>query len=576
MNKLIILSGICLSMMFTGCENFLDTEDLTKKNTSNFPETLVDAEAQVIGIYASLSEGVGCKENSSFFVSCVASDDAFGGGGNNDKKFHAYDFLMSSGENMFELFWGVRYKGIYRANSLIESIENATFNEQKKNQFKGEAYFLRAYFYHELASLFGEVPMVIKTAPQNMPKASADVIYGQIASDLKNAIELLPADKYSKSESGRVTKWAAEALMARIFLFYTGLYNKSEIALPEGGQITKADVVEWLNNCISESGHSLVDDYRQIWPYTNSATSVFYDQNDPLKGLVWAEDNGVHSPETVLSIKFSNQSTNAGNTLALGYSNQFALFMGIRGGNQDKVGIYPFGQGWGACPVNPQLFNDWKTIEKDDMRLGASLINFPVDMPKYQKGADNNVQETDYCQKKIMPVRSLDRMDDNNNPVFFDSFSMKMFDNKGDYQTANIQDLILIRYADVLLMHSELTETNQGLNMVRARAKRPEIAYSLTALQNERRWEFAFEGIRWNDIRRWGIAAEVLEKQIGQPIYNFGEPAVSKSYGGGYAARYKATKGFFPIPESQIRLSQGVLVQNEGWGPESVYTGWTK
>ena len=65
------------------------------------------------------------------------------------------------------------------------------------------------------------------------------------------------------------------------------------------------------------------------------------------------------------------------------------------------------------------------------------------------------------------------------------------------------QDLVLLRYADVLLMRSELYEdADKGMNEVRQRVGLPSVSYSLEALQNERRWEFAFEGLRYNDIRR--------------------------------------------------------------------------
>ncbi len=83
----------------------------------------------------------------------------------------------------------------------------------------------------------------------------------------------------------------------------------------------------------------------------------------------------------------------------------------------------------------------------------------------------------------------------------------------------NIHDLVLIRFADVLLMQSELKGDATGMNKVRERAGLPAIGYSLQALQNERRWELALEGTRWNDIRRWHIAAAALQKQIGTPIY---------------------------------------------------------
>ena len=89
-------------------------------------------------------------------------------------------------------------------------------------------------------------------------------------------------------------------------------------------------------------------------------------------------------------------------------------------------------------------------------------------------------------------------------------------------QLNNIHDLVLIRFADVLLMQSELKENTDGINRVRERAGlSPISSYSLQALQNERRWELAFESIRWNDIRRWHIAAAALEKQTNVKIYRW-------------------------------------------------------
>jgi hypothetical protein len=141
-------------------------------------------------------------------------------------------------------------------------------------------------------------------------------------------------------------------------------------------------------------------------------------------------------------------------------------------------------------------------------------------------------------------------------------------------QLDNIHDLVLISFADVLLMQSELKEDVTGINKVRARAGLDPISsYSLTALQNERRWELACEGVRWNDIRRWHIAAEALARQQNQPIYYCGNPTTNQAHNGGYAARYNATAGFQKMPESQVAI--GSVKQNEGWTTaEAEYTGW--
>ena len=143
-----------------------------------------------------------------------------------------------------------------------------------------------------------------------------------------------------------------------------------------------------------------------------------------------------------------------------------------------------------------------------------------------------------------------------------------------NFQLNNIHDLVLIRFADVLLMQSELKEDVTGINQVRARAGLdPITAYSLAALQNERRWELACEGLRWNDLRRWHIAATALAKQENQVVYHAGTEETNAPHNGGYAARYNATAGFQKMPDTQIAI--GTVVQNEGWtGSDSEYQAW--
>ena len=93
---------------------------------------------------------------------------------------------------------------------------------------------------------------------------------------------------------------------------------------------------------------------------------------------------------------------------------------------------------------------------------------------------------------------------------------------KENMQLNNIHDLVLIRFADVLLMQSELKKDVAGINEVRKRAGlNPIAAYSEEALRNERRWELACEGTRWNDLRRWHIAAAALA-DVCDPRHHFG------------------------------------------------------
>jgi len=144
-----------------------------------------------------------------------------------------------------------------------------------------------------------------------------------------------------------------------------------------------------------------------------------------------------------------------------------------------------------------------------------------------------------------------------------------------------MQDIVLIRFADVLLMHSELSETVEGINQVRARSNvdvedplsgemvptlPPLTAYSLEALKNERRVELAFEGVRYYDLLRWAGKSNlaeveaILESQNGVATINNGVMGIKK----GVDFRPE-TGGFLQIPNQEIQLSEGILVQNPGW-----------
>ena len=77
---------------------------------------------------------------------------------------------------------------------------------------------------------------------------------------MKAAIEHGPSTRYPAFGDGRVSKWTAEGMMARIWLFYTGFYGKNELPLAEGGSISKSQVVTWLEDCINNSGYGLIDE----------------------------------------------------------------------------------------------------------------------------------------------------------------------------------------------------------------------------------------------------------------------------------------------------------------------------
>jgi hypothetical protein len=553
MKKAIIL--LITVGLFSSCEKFLDTESFDKKNTGNFPVNVADANSMLTGIYSSLSAAISNVQNTHFYMAELASDDRFGGGGENDKDMQGLDHLMNTQPDRFLTFWTARYQGIFRANTAIETLDQVQgwTNEAQKNQVLGEVYFLRALYYFELSQMFGEVPLVLSTEVTNIPKNPADETYAQIAEDLKNAISLMPSTPYNTVASGHATKWAAE------------YYKKADLPLASGGAVSKAQVIQWLDDCIKNSGHDLASDFRNLWPYSNEFTKADYK---------YAKDNNLNyegegNKEAVFAVKFGTLA-DWGDSYMLGYTNQYNLHFGLRS-NNGLAGTFPFGQGWGAGPVNTNLWNEWRQAEPNDIRRTGSIINVATDVESYIFGADNQMEETGFWQKKYIAITAYDP----ETKGLLPSYAILANAAQADMQLGHTQDLVLIRFADVLLMHSELSETATNLNRVRARVKLPAISYSLAALKKERRWELAFEGLRYFDLMRWQDAGSALANQEGVDIKNKGIDTKMRGFGGGYKARFDATGGFWPIPSSQIALSEGVLIQNKGWGdPSNEFPGW--
>ena len=565
-----------------------NVENVGELASGTFPVTEDDGLAALAGIYENLNATHANPQESFIYNAALASDDHLGGGGDNDFLMQAEDLLCNHGTDMTNDFYKLRYEGINRANSLIEALPSCSLEEGVRNKFMGEAKFLRAFYYYELASMYGNVPVRTVPGGELLKQGNIDDPWKQILQDLRDAVDLLTAAKTADSQAGHVDKYAAEALLGRAWLFYSGMfcngttiadmtsttYNEDAITsveLPDGTTLKKEDVVAAIDDCVNNSGYSLVPDFRNLWAYTNRCTVEDYTYTAG-QGLKWVEDDNGINPESMFAIKFNRL---ASWDTTIGYANGIALHFGVRGG-QKYGNTFPFGQGWGAGPVAPNLVEDWEAAEPNDMRLDATVQDWTTSETYTYGGWSDFVQETDYYGKKWAPISAKNDNVDGGYSCTFENvmYPGQWIQGAENMQLNNIHDLVLIRFADVLLMQSELKKDVTGINLVRARAGlNPIAAYSLKALQDERRWEFACEGIRWNDIRRWHIAAAALEKQTNQKTYWRGKPDTNKAHNGGYAARYNATAGFQKMPDTQI--SMGTVVQNAGWtDSQSEYASW--
>ncbi len=618
MKKYILSSLAVLSAatLFTSCNDALDTDPrVTEMTQATFPGKPGDVEALNAATYSIMNAmGGGDSDNQNpFYWWEIMSDNCYGSGGLQDNKVKSLHHLVEMSVNQYEQTFILLYGGISRANNQIETIDNVPWSEKEKsqrNQLLGEGYFMRGLYTLWLTQLYGDVPLITSTTitPEMEKQASAeDVIYPQILSDFVSGMNLMGTE--AGRGDGHANKYVAEAFIARAYMFWAGFYkNVSELAsgsapameLVEqegcaGGSLSQADVVNYLKDIINNGGYKLCPDFRSLWQYSNSK---LWDEAHDGEGHAYAfiadmdRNNCFDMPgmgngntEELFQIQFMNASKWAiGGTYSNPrmYSNYISVFWGLRNGasnqNGDRNLTYPFNQGWGQGTPSCNLWDDWTDAERrggyTDIRKLGSMIDLENELASYTFEKDD-CEESGYAVKKYAEV-NLDACAANNDTWWSqcEGYTSSSLDNK--MQGDHFEDFYLMRYADVLLMATELTGDPSYMNQVQARAGVPQTGYSLKAVQDERRWEFAFEGLRFNDMRRWtgnqpsetSYAPAALQAQAGKKIVCLGDKSNKRTMQHmtcSWAKRYVATNGFLAKPQAQITLMNGNLEQNPGW-----------
>ncbi len=555
----------------TGCDDsYLDMSNHYGQNVDTFYKTKADFDAALAGVYNTLYLAGGNVWAEEHITSSILSDEMLAGGGPNDREAKYVDGFTDPLDNTYQDLWKETYNGIFRANNIIEKLPLADFSssmsaaeaEAYKNTILGETYFMRGFLLFRGAKFFGGMPLMTETTtPLDVPRATFSETFGQIAADLKQAISLMPKidpSTISASEYGHANHWVAQAYLARVYLFYTGYMTNIEnqgtdvFTLPDGSTITKQDVINELTDCMNNSGYGLVSDFRNLWPYSylnESAGSEIYPWANS-EGLSWAGQDGFNSTvgtgnnEVMFALRyaFSDWGWAKGDRT----HNRAALFFAIR---IKQVGVW--GQGWGFGMVHPTMFAQWDNADPRKMGSVLQMGEAAEGTESYDGPSEPHDHNTWLYNKKYIGLQY------DGEGLFEHIYGVTW----PDFQRMNAQDFFYMRFADVLLMHSELTGTADGMNLVRERAGLAPVAYSLAALKQERLHELAFEGLRWFDLVRWG--------DVTNGANNFFDDVITVESSGGptsYSVLYRPeTKGLVSIPESEILLSNGVYQQNPGW-----------
>lgn len=571
--KILSIAAIgLLSAGLTSCgEDFLETQSKTEGTTGNYYTSEAAANRALIGCYDGWQCTVSNGPTFAFhYLSELLSDECFGGTGNADGRNAQVVDRFDIGEdnsqlNLHNTLWKSYYAAIYLTNQLIKEENNIAWtSDATHGRIIGEAKAMRGILYFDLARVFENVPLITIPTTENVPQAPVDSVYAQIFTDLKYAAENIPADAYPKAQSatndGRITCFAAKAMMGRAYLFYTGVYGKNPV-FTDQTEVTKEYVLQGLEDVIASGEYDLVPLFKNLW----YCASTKWEQ----KAGQWEEIStyaGEDNIENILTMKFNYTSDYNGNA---GGNNAIQMFS-IRGGTFKA----PYGQGWGGATV-PQNFYD--SYPSGDQRRDASIIDLQGEgitaMETYQAKLPDQREYTGYFNKKYTARSGYHKSETDGSWSLTHYYDGLM---AGDFQISQPIGYTLLRYADVLLMAAELGSANADayISKVHNRAyatedaegnivtPRNNISATKANIMEERRCEFAFEGIRYWDLLRQGVevAADAIVKS-GEKVLNGGnEGTVSYK-----KENIISKRGFQQIPHDQIQLSNGVLHQNAGW-----------
>lgn len=544
-------AAVAVLSLASCADSFLDVESKTSSTTGNFYKTEGDAWRALIGCYDGWRQISSSLGGTSFYlISNVLSDECYGGTGNGDgRSYQTIDqFDQSQSPSDLQILsdnWKIYYAGVYRCNEMLQHTYSWT-TPANEGLYLGEARAIRAFLYFDMVRTWGNIPLFTAPGEDNRAQADPAEVYALIVDDLKYAAANIPDNANLGTDNfGRITKYAAEAMLARVYLFYSGYYGKDPgFTDADGittGTCTQAEALAAVEDVIASGKYSLVPNFKNLWP----AASL-----DPIAGeLGWASTStyaGDANSEVILAQNFTpTQDYNGNND-----SNRWLVMMGMRSLNDESKG---YGKGWGACTVAPNFLDKYL---RNDSRYASSVIDFEQEgiskLDGWQASYNDWREYTGYTVKKYSPL------------VFGNGLPATNPTGTMGFQECNAQPWIIMRYADVLLMAAELG-SGQGasyLNQVRGRAGLPSATLNRQNILDERARELAFEGIRYWDLLRQGVEvmADAVVASAG-PVKNGGADA-NVTYN---REKILKTKGLSQIPLDQITLSNGVLKQNEGW-----------
>ena len=468
------IKSYILILALMGCSDNLELLNPNSPTTGTFWQTEGQALAGVNGIYNSLII------DGTYMRMLPAAMDGRGDDIKGDSPWgdlvQMGNFTIPSTSGPVEWIWGGHYQLIWRANQVLENVQNIELSDDLRARLEGQAYFLRGLAYFNLANLFKEVPIVTEL-PVDQSRyypetATEEVLWSQIISDFQMAQELLPITYVGiggpdEAQVGRATKGAATGMLGKAYLYRE---RWAEAA-------TEFEKIIFGPQAV----YSLVPNYRDNFsPFTEN------------------------NPESLFEVQFATREEVGGSDYNWG-GNPTANWMQI---SAQAVTYAADGKGFSDFLPTRGLYDAYKS----EMTVGGGLDpRLEATIASYEPARDAAKETVLYFEETW--------------PYAPDAIYPRKYTNDGfgyphEYDINSGINYRVLRYADILLMYAEAlnelgrtADAYQFVQQVRDRAGLPDLAVVKPNMSqeqfrdqiaHERYLEFAIEGQRINDIIRWG------------------------------------------------------------------------
>ena len=541
----IILASALLTGATTSCSDFLQKDPPSSPSQSVFWQKKSDFDSALAGCFSVMyqsgdplpydpgvmSQIIACFDNMVDNSICQHNEGTYG-----LSQTIALGDLDPNTGGFVSYMYAQCYRGITRVHLVMENLDaykGSDMSDADKTFMLAQCKALRGYFYSWLYQCYREVPLVTSSLTmENMyqPKSPRPEIYAQIMKDFDEAIAVLPEKVYADSQmSGFFTPGALKALKARLMLAE---------AYDDNGNADPSKMGEIVTLLEGIQGYKLADRMRDNFISTQQLAS----------------------PEIMFSVRY----------LAPNVTHSMDLYYGAWttcGVTRDLVNAFECNDGlkWGESPL---------TVSVNEALLASGSLDEAnkAERDKLFQNRDRRLYETvchsgwasfsDEGYEGNPPVQITNQMQTGFGMMKLLQPTTVM----PGYSTVSDADVIILRYAEVLMMIAEAENEANGptqkvydaINQIRERSAQPALPTGLSKdqmrerIRNEWRVEFVFEGHRYFQLKRW----KLMEKLVNGAT----DPALPT-----YVKVFKPAFYYWPLPQSEIDKAGGILVQDPNY-----------